>query len=443
MVLSRDIDRRLETSYGYHTGTFHGLDKGHSCIVPTSDDRLSLRSRRSFVLPRYHTILRSTKVYLRSRRNGSVDSFSSEDQTASNSTALSDISLGDVSDLSFYALPLYPKEVPSLSSRIAIFVLPEASLPVETLLQHCHSAVGLADISSARRRIHKLCTAVSDEEVLERWKIELCFSALKTRNTEFIRQLLLETKININSVSSSSSTLLYGAVEFEDSATVQMLLTDFGADPRIIIPRKPKKTAVHLAIQRDDMVSLRLILNHDSNLIPFFNENGMNLLLFAVQQGQGKTARYLVGRGYSPTETYNCGRTLLHYAAGRDRSRTVRGMIRWLVEDCGIDVNASCSEGSPLTIALKVECDGHDEEFEEDAFGEVVKVDKKVKWNHPAIAELLLLGASASSEECLELQKWADVLKLGGYNEGISVEDVDTLVESRPDIFDKDGGDES
>lgn len=441
MMISRTIDRRLESAYGYHTGTFHGLEDDETSTIVPSDDAVSLRSRRSFVLPHYHSILRSTKVYLRTRRAPSIDSFCPEkNRTDTASTMLSNISLGDVSNLSFYALPLHHKEAPSLC--LAASYYPRESPPVYTILNDCYSAVHKANINRARRRIQRLNAAVKNRTQLEAWKFQLVYASLRTRNTEFIRELLLETKVDVNTVSAPLDTLLFSAVEFEDTTTVQMLLSDFNADPRIIGPREPEKTAVHRAIQRGDMVSLRLMLNHDRELIPFFNKTNMNLLLFAVRQGQGKPARFLVARGYSPTEIYPCGRTLLHHAAGRDRSRGVRGMIRWLVEDCGIDVNTTSSEGSPLTIALKVEYDDQNEEYEKDAFGEVIKVDRKGRWNHPAIAELLSLGASASAEERVELQKWAQALKLGAYTEGYLVGDLDALVEGRPDIFDEAGGDE-
>lgn len=423
MIMSSEIDRRLESGYGYNTGSFYGVPEEKS-IATTA--RARPRSQKSFVLPQNNLKHRSRNIYLRPRRSMSVDSLCTNEKAMDNYSIMSSFTLGDVSNVWYYALPLYLEEVGGLiNCRPGNRCSP---LPRSTVIKHCHNAIEDADIEHFRHRWRNLITGINDPWELEAQKSELAFAALKTRNTKFIQDLLSEIKFNVDSlpVVPGSSTLLYSAVELEDSSTVQTLLSSFSADPRVRIPHKTEATAVHLAIQRGDMVSLRLILNHDPGIIPFFNSNGLNLLLYAVQQGQCKIAQLLVSRGSSATETFSGGRTLLHYAAGRDRSRAVRGMIRWLVEECGIDVNTPSAEETPLTVALKEEFYGEDE-------GQELR---RSRWNNAAVAELLMLGAMVDTDERRELRSWMKALEEGIFMEGLTARDLEALLEARPDIYD-------
>lgn len=116
MPMAETIERRLDgVQTDFALPSSSKTTTYDSAQTSRNGDTHSIRSLTS--IKSFNGVLRTTRVYLNVRRNKSKDTFHSDDnRSATASTLFANVSMDMVSELSFYALPLCPKEVHGIDS---------------------------------------------------------------------------------------------------------------------------------------------------------------------------------------------------------------------------------------------------------------------------------------------------------------------------------------
>lgn len=145
------IETRLTTQYNYSTGILDAEAVSEISNPPSKTMALrNIPSIASSLNIPFNTVLHSSRVYHHAKRQTSINSMQTDIRTVAARSVFSQITIGEVSNISVYTLPLYATEVPAISRAVSVRRKGARQPKSLTLITQCEAESELSQTGGPR-----------------------------------------------------------------------------------------------------------------------------------------------------------------------------------------------------------------------------------------------------------------------------------------------------
>ncbi|KNC47256.1 uncharacterized protein AMSG_03686 [Thecamonas trahens ATCC 50062] len=170
------------------------------------------------------------------------------------------------------------------------------------------------------------------------------FLAAMKGHVHVVRWLALEAGAQVDVAKPNGDTPLLIAVNNNHLAVVECLVRECGAD--VNLARNDGATPLYLAALKNHVEIIDWLIAHGGADVEQPRSTGSTPLYVAAVEGHLAAAQRLLAGGASPTAANNRGTTPLLIAASNGHAH----IVRWLVTDVGVDVNATQPNGDTTLL---------------------------------------------------------------------------------------------